>query len=75
MRFRDLHMTLDTLCVALRKEGIGADVKHAAVISLEHEELVWKNGAIGVDSPASLFRTTFLYCRTSLLFAWWARAP
>ena len=59
MRFRDLHMTLDTVCVALRKEGIGADVKHAAVISLEHEELMWKKGAIGVDSPASLLRATF----------------
>ena len=52
-------MTLDTVCVALRKEGIGADVKHATVISLEHEELMWKKGAIGVDSPASLLRATF----------------
>jgi hypothetical protein len=59
MRFRDLHMSLDTVCVALRKEGIGAQVKHAVVISLEHEELMWKEGALGVDSPASLLRATF----------------
>ena len=41
MQFRDMHMTLDTVCVSLRKEGIGASVKHA-VISLEHEELMWQ---------------------------------
>ena len=40
MCFRDLHMTLDTVCVVLRKEGIGADIKHAAVISLEYKELM-----------------------------------
>ena len=34
MRFHDLHTTLDTICVALRREGIGAGIKHAAVISL-----------------------------------------
>lgn len=37
MRFRYLHTTLDTVCVSLSKEGIGAEVKHAAVVSLEHE--------------------------------------
>ena len=59
MCFRDLHRTLHTACVALRKEGIGAHAKHAAVISLEHEELMWKRVLLGVDSPASLLRTTF----------------
>lgn len=54
MRFRDLHMTLDTVCVSLHKEGIGAEVKHAAVISLEHEELLWQKGALVVHSPDSL---------------------
>ena len=56
MRFRDL---LDTVCVALRKQGIGADVKHAAVIPLEHEELMWSTGVLGVESPTSLLRATF----------------
>ena len=59
MRFRDLHMMLDTVCVSLRKEGIGAEVKHAAVISLEHEELLWQKGALGVHSPDSLLRAVF----------------
>ena len=59
MRFRDLHMTLDTVCVALRKEGIRADVKHAARIPLEREELMWKRGALGADLPHSLLRAAF----------------
>ena len=36
-RFRDLHNTLDTLCVSLRKKGIGATKKHAAVICPDDE--------------------------------------
>ena len=59
MWFRDLHMTLDTVCVSLRKEGVGAEAKHAAVISIEHEETLWKNGVLGVNSPESLLRTIF----------------
>ena len=52
-------MTLDTVCVSLRKEGVGAEVKHATVISIEHEETLWKNGVLGVNSPESLLRTIF----------------
>ena len=59
MCFHDLHTSLDTVCVVLRKEGIGAQVKHAVVISLEHEKLMWKEGALGVDSPVSLLCATF----------------
>ena len=52
-------MTLDTVRVSLRKEGVGAKVKRAAVISLEHEELTWQKGALGVHSPNSLLRAAF----------------
>ena len=58
MQFRDLHMTLDTVCVSLRKEEIGASVKHA-VISLEDEELMWQKGVLDVHSPDSLLRAVF----------------
>ena len=36
-RFHDVHNTLDTLCVLLRKKGIGATKKHAAVICPDDE--------------------------------------
>jgi len=38
LQFSDLHNTLDVVCVDLRKKGVGAEVHHAAVISLEHKE-------------------------------------
>ncbi len=42
-RFRDLHKTLDSVCVSLRKKGIGNQVKHAAVIPIEEENInIWK---------------------------------
>ena len=59
MRFLDLHNTLDTVCVSLHKDGMGAEVKHAGVISLEHEVLMWQKGALGVQSPDSLLRAAF----------------
>ena len=59
MRFRDLHMTLDTVCVSLRKEGVGTEVRHAAVIPIEHEDILWKRGVLGVATPESLLRTVF----------------
>lgn len=47
------------MCVDLRKRGVGAEVHHAAVISLEHEELLWSSGVLGVDTPLSLLRAAF----------------
>ena len=43
LRFSELRNTLDTVCVGLRKQGVGAEVSHVPVISLEHEKLMWKS--------------------------------
>ena len=56
LRFSDLHNTLDGVCVKLRKEGIGASVHHAPIITLEDENLFWSSGALGPDNPSSLLR-------------------
>lgn len=37
--FGDLHNTLDSVCVKLRKDGVSAEVNHAPVIILEHENI------------------------------------
>ena len=58
-RFQDLHKTLDTVCVSLRKEGIGAEVKHAPMISMEHEDIMWQSGVLGCSSPYPLLRAVF----------------
>ena len=41
--------------------GIGATVKHAAVISTEEEDKLWESGAIGIYSPKALSRCVFYY--------------
>ena len=57
--FANLHKTLDTVCVGLRKDGIGAAVKHAPIITLEHEGLLWESGVLGFSCPRSLLRAVF----------------
>ena len=37
-KFKELHAALDNLGHQLRRGGVGADVKHASVISTEEEE-------------------------------------
>ena len=52
-------MTLDTVSVSLRKEGIGTEVKHANVISMEDEDSMWEKGVIDTTSPWALIRAAF----------------
>ena len=59
LRFLELHNTLDVICVGLRKKGIGAEVHHADMIPMEHEERMWSSGVLGVDTPKSLLRAVF----------------
>lgn len=47
-----------TLRVSLRKE-VRTEVKHAAVISLEHEDILWRNGVLG-DLPRA-FASSSVY--------------
>lgn len=54
LRFLDLRKTLDTVCVSLWKDGIGALQQHAVVISPADEELVWKSGTLGIEKPWAL---------------------
>ena len=42
MHFQQFHGTMETVLQQLHKDGIGAEIKHAAVISEEEEALFWK---------------------------------
>ena len=59
--FAELQGTCDRLSRELRQAGIGAAVKHAAVISATEEEQLWSSGAIGIYSPKALVRCVFYY--------------
>ena len=59
MRFRQFHGTMETVFQQLHKDGIGAEIKHAAVISEEEEALLWKEGILGSSCPRALLRAVF----------------
>ena len=60
LRFSELRNTLDTVCVGLRKEGIGAEISHAPAVSYEHEMLMWKSGVLGFEPPEALLRAVLV---------------
>ena len=55
-KFRELHAALDNLGRQLCSEGVGAEIKHASVISTEEEEALWEQGILSCDNPTSLLR-------------------
>ena len=59
--FKELHGTIDNLGRQLRKDGVGADVKHASVITPEEEYALWEKGVIGRQNPKALLFAVF-YC-------------
>ena len=59
--FAELHGTCESVSRELRQSGVGAQVKHAAVIEPVEEEQLWESGAIGIYSPRVLVRCVFYY--------------
>ena len=60
-RFRELHLTLDSICSELHRTGIGVKRNSARVISVEDEAVFWEKGSLGTSSPTVLQRTVFFY--------------
>jgi hypothetical protein len=60
-RFREIHLTLDSVSSELHRQGIGAVRKSAAVISVEDDICFWEKGVMGTSSPAVLQNTVFFY--------------
>ena len=60
-RFRELHLTLDSVSSDLHRQSVGAVRKSAAVISVEDKEHLWERGAMGTTTPSILQNTVFFY--------------
>ena len=60
-RFRELHLTLDSITSELHRTGFGVTKKNAEVISVDLEDLCWKKGSLGTSSPTVLQHTVFFY--------------
>ena len=51
---------------SLREQGIGGEVKHAAIFTREEENKLWGTATIAVDSPLALVRAVFFYVGKNL---------
>ena len=57
--FKELHFTMDSVFRSLRVEGVGVQVKHASIITIEKESLLWEQGVLSLNNPLGLLRTVF----------------
>ena len=57
--FDGLRAAIDNLSRQLRSNGIGAEVKHAEVITTDEENSLWTNGVLGTQSPKALLAAVF----------------
>ena len=71
-RFKKLQGTMDTRFRKLRQEGIGAEVKHASIISTDEENMLWERGILGTSSPLALLRSVIW---KGILPSRWRRTP
>ena len=58
-RFRDIRGTCDTVYRELHQQGVGTEVKHAAVISSDEEDQLWLSGVLGCTNPKNLQNAVF----------------
>ena len=59
--FDELSSTCDSVAQQLRKDGVGASVKHAAIVTPEEETLLLDKGIMGIYAPKALVRSVFFF--------------
>ena len=57
--FVDFHRSLDNLFRKLREEGVGAESKQTATITIEEENMLWDKDVLNTITPKGLFRAVF----------------
>lgn len=58
-RFKAIDGACDNIFRGLRKEGIGAKVKHTPIITVDEEKLLWDSDVLNVTTPLGLLRAVF----------------
>ena len=61
VRFRDHTGAIQVRYRELHTEGVGAVVKHAAIVTPEEENQLWSSKVLGVHNPLALLRAVFFY--------------
>ena len=57
--FSELSGVCESVSRQLRKDGVGASVKHAAIITPEEEDILLDKGLMGIYAPKPLVRAVF----------------
>ncbi len=57
--FRSFHGTMESVFQSLHSEGVGAVVKHAPLITIEEESVLWAKKILGDHTPLALVRGVF----------------
>ena len=52
--FDGLRAAFDRVCRQLHNEGLATMTKRSGFLTLEEEDLLWKNSAMGIDTPKQL---------------------
>ena len=52
-------------------EGVGAEVKHASVVSCKEENALWAAGVLGTNNPTPLWHAGFFSQWKEFLPSWW----
>ena len=60
-RFAELSGVCESVSRQLRKDGVGASVKHASIVTPEEETLLLDKGVMGIYAPKPLVRAVFFY--------------
>ena len=68
--FRDIRGTCDTVYRDLRSQGIGAEVRHAPIITPNEEEKLWLTEVFNINNPKALQRAVFYYIEKCFLYSW-----
>ena len=53
--FQELQATCDHVYRDLRKKGVGAKMKHAAILTKEDEDQLWASGTMGTGNPTACY--------------------
>ena len=59
--FKELHYTMDSLYKQLGSDGVGSEKNSAQPFTKEDENILWEQGVLGAQSPASLLRAVFFF--------------
>ena len=60
-RFYPLLKTLDSFSSELHRSGLGVSKNSAKAIEIEHENLLWEKGILGISMP-KVFQCTVFLC-------------